>query len=274
MKINEFSSGVFKWYIVATSIIGMSLAACSKDEQELVDPVEESSEVDGESAVEDVMDEYSEEQNADGYESEEGSVGSYGENVSQAAEEMISDTNIESNEDAESSANGLEGMIKDGPVVNAPSESEYEGGYEETELTGSENVGEQVIDHARSRAPDGSLESLKSSPYGDVTKSAKASPVTSGEASAENVNGNYNMVSIPAGTQAVMYVKAEKANLRQGPGTNHSVVGSLVKGERIVGTIDGSWARTSKGTYISASLLTLSPVGRARLANDWSSKSN
>jgi hypothetical protein len=60
----------------------------------------------------------------------------------------------------------------------------------------------------------------------------------------------------------VMYVKANKTALRASADKNAKAVGTLNRGDHILVNIEGEWARTDDGKYISMSQLSDKGIGR------------
>lgn len=65
----------------------------------------------------------------------------------------------------------------------------------------------------------------------------------------------------------VRYVKTKKCAVLDAP--NGKAVHHLSKGDHILVTIDGAWARTAEGQYIAAKHLTAQGVGRPRQPSRW-----
>lgn len=57
------------------------------------------------------------------------------------------------------------------------------------------------------------------------------------------------------------YVKASvAANVRSGPGTNYSIVGSKTRGTKVTGTLSSGWVKIANNQYMSATTLSDSPI--------------
>lgn len=84
-----------------------------------------------------------------------------------------------------------------------------------------------------------------------------ASPASADPAHAANV------------LRRVMYVKANGAVMREKPDAKSKVVRRLTKGDHFLVNIDGEWAKTDDGKYISMKSLSEKGIGRAKRGAAW-----
>lgn len=70
-------------------------------------------------------------------------------------------------------------------------------------------------------------------------------------------------------SKRVLYVKVEKAVLREQPTATSKVIGKATRGEHFLVTIEGDWAKTEDGKYISMKVLSERGVGRQKKSADW-----
>jgi hypothetical protein len=70
-------------------------------------------------------------------------------------------------------------------------------------------------------------------------------------------------------SKRVLYVKVDTANMREQPDRKAKVVGKASRGEHFLVTIEGDWAKTEDGKYISMKVLSERGVGRVKKAADW-----
>jgi hypothetical protein len=68
----------------------------------------------------------------------------------------------------------------------------------------------------------------------------------------------------------VMYVKASGAKLFDKASKDASVVGKLKKGDHLLVTIEGDWARTEQGQFVPLNSLSQKGVGRPKTPAHWS----
>jgi hypothetical protein len=68
----------------------------------------------------------------------------------------------------------------------------------------------------------------------------------------------------------VMYVKVNGAVLRETADPKGKALGKLDKGDHILVTVEGDWARTDDGKYISAKVLSDKGIGRGKKDARWS----
>jgi hypothetical protein len=67
----------------------------------------------------------------------------------------------------------------------------------------------------------------------------------------------------------VMYVKVNGAVLRETADPKGKAVGKLDKGDHILVTVEGDWARTDDGKFISAKVLSDKGIGRGKKDAQW-----
>ena len=68
----------------------------------------------------------------------------------------------------------------------------------------------------------------------------------------------------------VMYVKVSGAALRERPEPKARVLGTLEKGDHMLVTIEGDWARTDDGKFVSVKVLSEKGIGRGKKDAAWS----
>jgi hypothetical protein len=73
-----------------------------------------------------------------------------------------------------------------------------------------------------------------------------------------------------ASGRRVMYVKVSGAALRETPDPKGKVAGILEKGDHMLVTIEGDWARTDDGKFVSMKVLSDKGVGRGKKDAAWS----
>jgi hypothetical protein len=66
-----------------------------------------------------------------------------------------------------------------------------------------------------------------------------------------------------------MYVKVDSAVLREQPEAKAKVVGTASQGDHFLVSVDGDWAKTEDGRYISMKVLSEKGVGRAKKSAEW-----
>ena len=71
-------------------------------------------------------------------------------------------------------------------------------------------------------------------------------------------------------SRRVMYVKVDGAVLREKAEPKANVVGKLEKGDHLLVTIDGDWAKTDDGKFISTKVLSEKGIGRGKKGAAWS----
>lgn len=74
---------------------------------------------------------------------------------------------------------------------------------------------------------------------------------------------------LPAGTKAVVYVGGAQAAVYDAP--NGREVGRMARGDYVLASAEGEWAKTSDGRYIRSSDLQVAPVGRKKVQSRWRS---
>jgi hypothetical protein len=105
---------------------------------------------------------------------------------------------------------------------------------------------------AKAEAPPPALETP---PAAAATPTKDASPSVSGS---------------PMNTsRRVMYVKVDSAVLREQPEAKAKVVGTASQGDHFLVSVDGDWAKTEDGRYISMKVLSEKGVGRAKKSAEW-----
>lgn len=76
-------------------------------------------------------------------------------------------------------------------------------------------------------------------------------------------------LALPAGTSAVVYVSGSSATLYDAP--NGKQVGGMERGDYVLASAEGEWAKTHDGKYVRASELSTKAVGRKRTRSQWHS---
>lgn len=71
----------------------------------------------------------------------------------------------------------------------------------------------------------------------------------------------------------VLYVKSNGAVLRERADAKSKVLGKLQKGDHFLVTIEGEWARTDDGKFISMQSLSDKGIGRSKKKSTWSAPS-
>jgi hypothetical protein len=71
-------------------------------------------------------------------------------------------------------------------------------------------------------------------------------------------------------SRRVMYVKVDGAVIREKAEAKAKIVGKLEKGDHLLVTVEGDWARTDDGKFISAKVLSEKGVGRGKKGAAWS----
>jgi hypothetical protein len=74
---------------------------------------------------------------------------------------------------------------------------------------------------------------------------------------------------LPAGTNAVVYVGGAQVAVYDAP--NGREVGRMARGDYVLASAEGEWAKTSDGRYIRSSDLQVAPVGRKKVQSRWRS---
>ncbi len=70
-------------------------------------------------------------------------------------------------------------------------------------------------------------------------------------------------------SRRVMYVKVDSAVLREQPEAKSKVVGTASRGDHFLVSVEGDWAKTEDGRYISMKVLSEKGVGRSKKSADW-----
>ncbi len=76
--------------------------------------------------------------------------------------------------------------------------------------------------------------------------------------------------STASSSRRVMYVKVDGAVLRDSPDASGQVASKLSKGDHMLVTIEGDWARTDSGKFISMKSLSEKGVGKKKSKPRWS----
>ena len=71
-------------------------------------------------------------------------------------------------------------------------------------------------------------------------------------------------------SRRVMYVKVGGAVLRENAEPKAKVVGKLEKGDHLLVTVEGDWARTDDGKFVSTKVLSEKGIGRGKKDAAWS----
>ena len=71
-------------------------------------------------------------------------------------------------------------------------------------------------------------------------------------------------------SRRVMYVKVDGAVLRENAEPKAKVVGKLEKGDHLLVTVEGDWARTDDGKFVSTKVLSDKGIGRGKKDAAWS----
>ena len=110
-------------------------------------------------------------------------------------------------------------------------------------------------------------ESGNSAPVDAAVAEAPALPADAAPAAATTV-ANAGP-GLPAGTNAVVYVGGENAAVYDAP--NGREVARLVRGDFVLASAEGEWAKTSDGRFVRSSDLQVKPVGRKIVQSRWRS---
>ena len=106
------------------------------------------------------------------------------------------------------------------------------------------------------------------SPSAPAAPEAKpAESVAAPAASGASVESSASMAS---SARRVMYVKSNGVAMREKAEPKAKVVGKLGKGDHILVTIEGEWARTDDGKFISMKSLSEKGIGRVKKDASWS----
>ncbi|MEY4630081.1 MAG: hypothetical protein RIQ81_201 [Pseudomonadota bacterium] len=76
-------------------------------------------------------------------------------------------------------------------------------------------------------------------------------------------------LALPAGASAVVYVSGALTAIYDAP--NGREIGRMAKGDFVLASAEGEWAKTHDGKYVRASDLSTKPVGRKRTQSRWRS---
>ena len=88
-------------------------------------------------------------------------------------------------------------------------------------------------------------------------------PIVTGQPEAQ---GSGTMMNT---SKRVLYVKVESAVLREQPEAKSKIVGKASRGDHFLVSIEGDWAKTEDGKYISMKVLSERGVGRQKKAAGW-----
>jgi hypothetical protein len=129
-------------------------------------------------------------------------------------------------------------------------------------------------------------ESLEASEPVEAEPASAAEAAVDGSGAAGGSGGavasepsSYSATPAPAAGQAsgsmasgrrVMYVKVNGAALRDRPDPKAQVLSVLEKGDHMLVTVEGDWARTDDGKYVSMKVLSEKGVGRNKKDAAWS----
>jgi hypothetical protein len=132
---------------------------------------------------------------------------------------------------------------------------------------------EPVAPVASEAKPDAGA-AVTTPPPSPATPAPESSSVAAGAPQVQAAAAPAVESSAPAGApintaRHVMYVKTDGAAIRDQPNAKAKIVGTLSKGDHLLVTLDGDWARTDDGTFISAKVLTDKGVGRVRRQAAW-----
>ena len=139
---------------------------------------------------------------------------------------------------------------------------------ESLEATEPTEAASQATDDTAAKQPEtsGAAEAPAApAPAGDLIPSAPASTSTATPPSTTGYGAG-----VSASGRRVMYVKVSGAALRETPDPKGKVAGILEKGDHMLVTIQGDWARTDDGKYISMKVLSDKGVGRGKKDATWS----
>ena len=108
------------------------------------------------------------------------------------------------------------------------------------------------------------------SPSAAAPEAPEAKPAESVAAPAASGAPGESSASMASSARRVMYVKSNGVAMREKAEPNAKVVGKLGKGDHILVTIEGEWARTDDGKFISMKSLSEKGIGRAKKDASWS----
>ena len=100
-----------------------------------------------------------------------------------------------------------------------------------------------------------------------ASEAIPAESVAAPAASGASVESSASMAS---SARRVMYVKSNGVAMREKAEPKAKVVGKLGKGDHILVTIEGEWARTDDGKFISMKSLSEKGIGRVKKDASWS----
>lgn len=162
---------------------------------------------------------------------------------------------------------GLAMMISVLALQGCTSSDEDDASLEATEPveaapTESSETGAEVSAPAESIAPspsDGALVAPADQPPAAPTEVVPPTPPSSVETSGQVMDTS----------RRVLYVKVDTAVIREQPDVKSKVVGKAHRGDHFLVSIDGEWAKTSDGKFISMKVLSERAVGREKKPANW-----
>jgi hypothetical protein len=133
----------------------------------------------------------------------------------------------------------------------------------------------EPVEAAPADAPSQEQPSAEQAPPSDESKSQAEAPppaletppsaaATPSKKAESEVSGNPMNTS-----RRVLYVKVDSAVLREQPEAKAKVVGTASRGDHFLVSVEGDWAKTEDGRYISMKVLSEKGVGRSKKAADW-----
>jgi hypothetical protein len=148
-------------------------------------------------------------------------------------------------------------------ISSCASKNENDESLEATEPT--EAAPQAAIDSAAKQPEASGAAATSSTPSGDLLSSDPTSA-----SAAATPGANASTATMPASGRRVMYVKVSGAALRETPDPKGKVAAILDKGDHMLVTIEGEWARTDDGKFVSMKVLSDKGVGRGKKDATWS----
>ena len=113
-------------------------------------------------------------------------------------------------------------------------------------------------------------------PNTEAVKAVAAPVAAAPVAEAPAAHAEAAVVSEPAeavaeGSTLVMYIKIKSAKVYASPDSKAQVVAQLEKGDHMLVTVEGGWAKLSTNGYIELKSLSSKAVGRPRRGGNWKS---
>lgn len=144
-----------------------------------------------------------------------------------------------------------------------------EGAEEPVEAEADAEAGTTEEGTAEAAAPESPTPPTATAP---ATPESVATPPSSAVTTSESPTPTPTVGSFNT-SRRVMYVKVDGAVMREKPEPKAAVVGKLNKGDHMLVSMEGDWAKTVDGKYISVKVLSEKGIGRAKKDAAWSSGS-